>query len=130
MKTLVKPNQRKCTLHKKKYSKLNLLLFRKSVRCGYHSVSTLRSRLEAKMRGMTSRRSLKPSQKRSPDLPQAKEDNSGKYEVLRTGCFSGIYLWKTVSTEKCSESRCMRIPRALLLCKKEISKYQWPSFNR
>ncbi|KHJ91389.1 hypothetical protein OESDEN_08751 [Oesophagostomum dentatum] len=28
----------------------------KSIRCGYHSVSTLRSRLEAKMRGMSSRK--------------------------------------------------------------------------
>ncbi|KAL6739502.1 hypothetical protein Aduo_012948 [Ancylostoma duodenale] len=53
----------------------------KSVRCGYHSVSTLRSRLEAKMRGMTSRRPLKPSQKRSPVLSQAKEPKKGKYEA-------------------------------------------------
>ncbi|ETN84784.1 hypothetical protein NECAME_06668, partial [Necator americanus] len=45
----------------------------KSVRCGYHSVSTLRSRLEAKMRGIASRKSLRPSQKRSPTLTQVKE---------------------------------------------------------
>ncbi|EYC04062.1 hypothetical protein Y032_0090g2391 [Ancylostoma ceylanicum] len=53
----------------------------KSVRCGYHSVSTLRSRLEAKMRGMTSRRTLKPSQKRSNDLPQVKEAKNDKQEA-------------------------------------------------
>ncbi|VDM70942.1 unnamed protein product [Strongylus vulgaris] len=45
----------------------------KSVRCGYHSVSTLRSRLEAKIRGNVSRRSTRTAKKRSPVLTQVKE---------------------------------------------------------